>query len=593
MTFSFLTVVLPIFCVLLALGLTVAALRRANRHWLVGRIVAGWLACVGLWAMAQPPTHTVRQAAGTAILLTPGYQPDSLRQLLQKLGPATPVYRYGKAMGDTPAVRQVAALLERQPPLHRLHILGNGLPPAEAYALPANRLVIHSPAVFHGIQTASWPHQLTTGQPFWVEGSMSKSATTSWVVLRAAGVPQDSVRLSPGSTAFRLQMIPRTTGPAVFELALRQNQTILAVEPLPVEVLPAQPMRVLLLSSVPSFEFKFLKNHLAARQHVVGLRVGVSRNIVQTELVNQTAHALAPLTNPLLSRYDIVVADAGSMPTLSAGEVSSLRAAVQQQGLGLIVLAEGQLLPTAMPGRAGFTVRPSAATEPRGLRWSAMPVGKPKAAVAATLQLPASSYALVFDQQQRAVAARHRVGLGQVVVSTVPETFSWLLQNTPAVYDAYWSLLLTAAARPQPVAASWKSMPYWPRPHQSLMLQLSIASFPAVQPVVRAPNSAEAPLVLQQDPRLPEWSTASYWPAVAGWHQVQLTRQPAHWFYVYPDSVWQGPQWLAWQQRRAVQPTLQLRNGPEAYAREVAWPRWWFFILFVVAAGFMWLEEKL
>jgi hypothetical protein len=593
MTFSLPTLVLLAFCVLLALGLTVAAIRRANRHWLAGRIVAGWLACAGLWAMAQPPTHTVRQAAGTAILLTPGYQPDSLRQLLQTLGPATPVYQYGAASGDTPAVRQVAALLERQPPLHRLHILGNGLPPAEADALPASRLVIHAPAVLPGIQTANWPHQLTAGQPFWVEGSLAKSAASSWVVLRVAGTAQDSVRLNPGTTAFRLQMTPRTTGPVVFELVLRQNKTILAVEPLPVEVLPAQPLRVLLLSSAPSFEFKFLKNHLAARQHAVGLRVGVSRNIVQTELVNQTAHALASLTNPLLARYDVVVADAGILSTLSAAEISTLRAAVQQQGLGLIVLAEGRQLPNATPGRAGFTVRPTAATQPRALRWPAMPAGKPTAAVAATLQLPVSSYLLVSDQQQRAVAARHRVGIGQVVVSTVPETFSWLLQNTPAVYDAYWSLLLTAAARPQSAANSWQSEQYWPRPNQPLTLQLSATGFPAASPEVRGPDGATAPLALQQDPRLPEWSTASYWPATAGWHQVQLTRQMPHWLYVYPDSVWQGPQRLAWQQRVAAQPTLQPGHEPNVYAREVTWPRWWFFILFVVAAGFMWLEEKL
>ncbi|WP_303309485.1 hypothetical protein [Hymenobacter sp. BT730] len=592
MTFSLPTVVLPAFCVLLALGLTVAAIRRPNRHWLAGRIVAGWLACAGLWAMAQPPTHTVRQAAGTAILLTPGYQPDSLRQLLQKLGPATPIYRYEKAIGDTPAVRQVAAMFERQLPLHRLHILGNGLPPAEADALPANRLVIHPPAVLPSIQTAGWPHQLTTGQPFWVEGRLAKSAATSWVVLRMAGVPQDSVRLSPGNAAFRLQTIPRTTGPAVFELVLRQNQNILAVEPLPVEVLPAQPLRVLLLSSAPSFEFKFLKNHLAARQHAVGLRVGVSRNTVQTELVNQTAHAMASLNSLLLSRYDVVVADAGILSALSA-EVSSLRAAVQKQGLGLIVLAEGQQLPTAMPGRAGFTLRPIAATEPRGLRWPGMPAGKPTAAVTATLQLPASTYSLVSDQQQRVVVARHRVGLGQVVVSTVPETFSWLLQNTPAVYDAYWSLLLTAAARPQPVAASWKSQPYWPRPNQPLTLQLSATGFPATPPVVRAPSGNTAPLALEQDSHLPEWSTAKYWPATAGWHQVQLAQQPPNWVYVYPDSVWPGPQRLAWQQRLTTQPSLQPGNGPHTYTREVAWPRWWFFILFVAAAGFMWLEEKL
>ncbi|MBD2767717.1 hypothetical protein IC235_07405 [Hymenobacter sp. BT664] len=92
------------------------------------------------------------------------------------------------------------------------------------------------------------------------------------------------------------------------------------------------------------------------------------------------------------------------------------------------------------------------------------------------------------------------------------------------------------------------------------------------------PLAAGAPgrVALRQDSRLPEWSTALYWPATAGWHQVRGPGRTVHQFYVFPSSAWLGPE--LWERQQAAR-----QRSATA----------WFFGLFLLAGGFLWLEEKL
>jgi hypothetical protein len=97
---------------------------------------------------------------------------------------------------------------------------------------------------------------------------------------------------------------------------------------------------------------------------------------------------------------------------------------------------------------------------------------------------------------------------------------------------------------------------------------------------------------LRRDAYLPEWSTTTYWPAKAGWQQVQRPGQAAQWFYVFEERAWQGPE----AQRRAQSALRWLAStmsSPSTQTSQTNWSAGWFFVLFVLAAGFLWLEEKL
>lgn len=589
-----------VFCLLLAGGLTLAAVRRPNRQRLLPRLLAGWLAVLAVWWLAYPLRHNVAAAGAETIVLTPGYQPDNLRQLLRKLGPATALWRYGFANSDadTPSIRSLLLLRERNPDLRRLHVLGQGLPVAALPELGPLRLLSHQHATVRGFRQASWNHQVEVGQRLLAEGSFAAaSAQPVWLSLRRAGRPADSVQLPAGKGAFRLQTLPKTAGLAVYQLVARQGSRVLATEPVPVEVTAAQPLRVLLLSSMTSFELTTLKNHLATGQHRVALRTGLSRGLAQTEFLNQPAHDLTRLSGVLLARYDVVVADAGTMAACAPSEIQVLREALRTTGLGLVLLAEPAPLPRALPARASFTVvpRPAAATnQPRPIRLPEA-TGLATTLIPATLRLAAAARPLVTDGQRQAVVATQRLGLGSVTVSVLPQTYPWVLQGAGSTYAAYWSLLLRAAARPRLSVAQWQVVAAWPRTHEPVSLRLTSAMVPAQQPIVARPQQATpVPLALAQAALLPEWQAGEFWPDHAGWHQVRLNGQPPYSFYVFAAHDWPGPEQM--QRQQAARAYLQPGSSSLPFSGAITsmpYPAAWFFGLFLLAAGFLWLEEKI
>ncbi|MDF7809855.1 hypothetical protein [Hymenobacter sp. YC55] len=594
--------VLLVGCLLLAVGVSVAAWRRPDTRRRAARLLAGLLAVAGLWLMAYPPQRTVAEPQAEAILLTDGYQPDTLRALLGRFGARTRVWRFSLSSSqptsaDTPTVSSLTTVREQMPTLRRLHLLGRGLPSAVLPALGAVRLVQHGSSPYVGFRNTHWNRTLEVGQPLLLEGYFASLAARkpgpTWVRLQVAGATRDSVRLPAGHGAFRLRYVPKTAGRMVATVSAGPSRQLLAKEPVPVEVVPTRPLRVLLLAVTPSFELKFLKNHLAARQHAVAWRAGISRGLTQTEFSNQPTTDLSRLTPTLLARYDVLVTEASALAALPAAEAQTLRAAQRTAGLGIVVLAESAALPAVVPGRTEMrlVVQNSSLNRPQRINWPDAPPAS--TLVPGTLTLAGVARPLVtLASSGAAVVASQRIGLGNVVISTLPETYAWLLQNASSTYESYWSRVLSAAARPAAPTTRWTLVDPWPRPQLPLPLRLS-GSFPTQQPVVAgATNAPLARLPLQQDPALPEWSTTTYWPTAPGWHQLQLSGQPTQWFYVFAASDWQGPEL----QRRSQSAIPWLTTAAEplpALERTEPWPVGWFFALFVLAAGFLWLEEKL
>ena len=576
------------------------AWRRPRKRQRATRLLASLAAVAALWLSAFPPLRHLPAIRTEAILLTPGYSPDTLQQLRRQLGMGTSVWTYGDA--DQPAnARPLASLLtlaEQRPALHRLHILGHGLPAAELALLNSLAVRLHSGAPFGGFATAFWPATLSLGEILRLEGTVVAPGrpAAAWVVLYAAGAGRDSVRLPAGGGPFRLHYQPKAAGLATYELRLRRPGQPLLAEPVPVEITtPALPA-VLLLTATPSFEFKYLKNYLAEAHYPVALRTSVSRGLVQTDFVNQPAQSLDRLTPVLLARYAVVVADAATLAALSATETLALQAALRAGRLGLVTLAEAAPLPRTAPAHADFMVQPrpaSVATQP--LIWPDAP-GEARAALPAQLQANSALRALITGPRQLLLAASRRVGLGFAVVSVVPETFHWGLQGHTAVYASFWNQLLTAAVPPAPAAASWHAGSRWPRPAQPLTLHLA-GAFPTTPPTVAALAGGPAVrLALRQDTRLPEWSTAQFWPDTAGWHQVRGPGRISHSFYVYPPTAWLGPEYQERQQAVAQRSAeTQAPKAAEITPATVTepWPAGWFFGLFLLAAGYLWLEEKL
>ncbi len=584
-------------CLLLGFGLTASAWQRPRRRQRVARAAAGALAAGALWLTAYPPLRAVPAARAEAILLTTDYQPDTLRQVLRRLGAGTPVWRADGVAGPAGSqpLGSLLALAEQRPALRRLHVLGRGLPTGDLPQLGALALQVHAPPAFTGFQSAAWTRRVVLGERLAVEGTVNApTGGPAWLGLQAAGAVRDSVRVPAGGGRFRLRYRPKAAGLALFALVLRQAGRPARTEPVPAQIVAAPRPPVLLLSAAPSFEFKFLRNHLAGQPRAVALRTGISRGLVQTEFLNQPAHSLDRLTPALLARYAVVVADAVAIAGLSASENQALRGAVQAGRLGLVLLADAAPLPANAPATAGFAVEPRPATGPQPLAWPDAPAAV-RAALPAALRPTADLRPLVRGPAGALAAAGRRTGLGTVVVSVVPETFRWALQGQAGAYASFWNRLVAAATPPAPAGPAWALATAWPRARAPVALRLAAgALLPTAPPTVRPLAGGPAvQLPLRQDTRLPEWSTAMFWPAAAGWHRAQGPGKASFAFYVYDARDWQGPEY---QQRQLAAALRAAAPAPRPTAPAEAWQPWpagWFFGLFLLAAGYLWAEEKL
>jgi len=585
---------------LLALLLTVLALRRHDSRRRFLRVAASLTATAGLGLAAFPPTKiSVLPATETAILLTDSYSLDTLRTLQRRLGPAVPVWRYAAiAATDTPTVQNPAAIWQLSPGLQNLHVLGRGLPVVDVAALSGIQLLGHTDARPLGFQQAAWSAETKLGQSWVVEGQFEAAGTDPvWVTLRAAGIGRDSVQLPTGRGPFRLRFAPKAEGRAVYTLEARRQGQRIAQEPVPVQVFPTRPLRILLLAAAPSFELRFLKNELAAQQHAVALRTGLSRGLTQTEFLNlPNPPALGRLTPALLARFDVILTDASTLADLSGAEAQALQQTIQNGTGGLLLLADGPSLPRQLPGATGFRLLPrsaAVATVAQPIQWPEAPT-QATALLPATLELRPDMQPLVLGPQRLPVAAARRLGQGRVVVTTITESFPWLLQNQPLVYGAYWSRLLTAATPPRTAAITIQPLSRWPRPNIPILLRTDGAT--SQQLNVQAPNAAPVRIALRQDANVPEWATGTYWPAAAGWHEAHLGTT-SQWMYVYAPTDWQSPihqeQQLAAKQAVSDGRTLARASSASAQVQHATWPRWWGYALFLLGAGLLWLEEKL
>ena len=115
-----------------------------------------------------------------------------------------------------------------------------------------------------------------------------------------------------------------------------------------------------------------------------------------------------------------------------------MRQAVRAAGLGLLLLPDATApLPAQLPGRAAFRLQPrpaATASAPLPLAWPDAPA-RLMALVPATVA-PSSALRPVVLAAQQPVADTQRLGLGEVLITTAGETYTWLLQNNAAAYDA-------------------------------------------------------------------------------------------------------------------------------------------------------------
>lgn len=568
-------------CLLLSIYLVYKELKRKNRAFLVWRILASVTLSAALAAMVLPISYTVKQQSRLAELhlVTAGKADLPAKTSLFTLDSAL-ISAQVKYLPD------LAYYLKAHPEIKKIHIYGYGLAENELQRLNQYELSFSASAKPSGIVASHWSPVLKSAMPLQVSGKYHNSSnSTVKLLLEGMGSGQDSVLIGAGREAtFALKAYPKQSGQAVYHLIALQNKDTLSKEPVPFSVAPQQDLKVMVLAASPDFEYRFLKNWLFENQYKMMLRTRISKDKFSADFLNTAEISLASIQESTLKDVDLLIVDEEELNDLTANE----RALVAQQvaaGMGLIMRISDAKGSNRLINFERYEVPFNAA--PLKLEAGQNIAGLP---FSPTLYLKANAQdqPLLQDHEGRILVSSTISGMGVVVGSSLTGTYQWQLANEKASYANFWAMLFAHAAKKEQLKYSLELSPRFAVAGQQNRLIID-----GVDEKVPEVKVNDIKLKWRQNMELPfEWD-ATFWPSKSGWQAFKLADETIP-FYVYEPGDWQS---LKQSELLAVNEQFkqvkQLDNSKleeSTHRREIS--KWWFFILFLLSASFLWFEQR-
>lgn len=573
---------------------------RENKTWLVWRILASILSVASLLALALPITWQRKSTTNTdkkAVLLTEGFNRDSVDRFMQSQKNVVPVFTFDETMVS--AARYQPSLLTKANTLteagvQQLHVFGFGLMDEEMEKMNHPAIFFHaSPTT--GVTTIHWTSVLKRGERFYLQGRINNSfAYPVKIKLSAFQATLDSIMIpAKENKTFQLSTIPKHTGRSVYNFSVLNKRDTLETAIVPIEVKEADPLKILIIASSPDFENKFLKNWLADQEYEVVIRTTISKNKFHQQFLNTNALNVERISVSLLEKFDVIMADASALAAISKQELITLQSAISQRKKGLIIKADSNSLRTSFIS-GFFPVLKIEAIQHQ--RISLVPGDSMYKLPALDIELPLTIRALqgtqplVTDQRDRVFVNSVLYGGGKIILTTIPNSFNWALSGNQESYAAFWSELLNTAATTKEMEESWSTYPALPEINKPVVISLRTNN--ASIPIAEVEG---ATIHLKNDPDLSfNWS-GTFWPVKEGWQTgVQLNGHIFYW-YSFKKDHWKNVK--AYERVTRTKQRLTMKAGEGASNQkkisEIAtFPKIYFFLIFLLCNAFVWLENK-
>ncbi len=573
--------------------------RRANRRQRLLRIAAVLLATAALALMAEPPPRPSAHLLEAA-LWTGGA--GSIR-LPDGVTAAFALPEAETRPASAQVITDVAALRRRHPELRKLHVFGQGLNAFEARALRGLRIEgipwVQEPTGFTFVRAAP---EVVLGQPWPVQGRVVETPAAATIEL--AGAEGMTTGTVSAEGRFSVASPPAAAlGRFMYHLRLRDGDTVVADEMIGVSVVPPAVPRLLVLESAPRLDTARLKRWYAELGGTLAARTQIGRQRSRDAALGEARADFAQLDAAVLAGFDLVIADGGALSALSADERESLRIAIIEKGLGVLILGDA----AAAASLATFQLEPVASPEPGAIerlvrpRWSGMTtrIEAPIPAEPFAIKLAADQRALALDAQEHVLVAATTLERGRVALTLLRDTWRWPQANEPAAFAAYWSHLLSELARPAPATkVTWSfaqedTLPAFVDQPLDLICVAEAAEVRGPATIRAGDTSMVLPLAQQPDDSR-RWR-GTFWPRESGWHRVALGgggREFA--FFVSERNAWQARQVA---RRKEATERLEAEPGEVSSESPNDAPKqpekWLLFAAFAAAAGYLWAERRL
>ncbi|MDQ6814776.1 MAG: hypothetical protein M3040_13650 [Bacteroidota bacterium] len=588
---------------LLLLFLLFKEVKRPNKARLTGRVLSTIFAVLSLACIALPITYHSTQSIAInheAVLLTDGFNRDSVKRFLSSRSNDIPVVKMEKDLKDAAALNALYVpharfLTQRYPDINTFHVFGFGLEKNELDFLKNVSVVFHPAAPLSGITSINWNHKILSGQKLFIQGSFSNATSVkAKLVLSSFDATIDSLFVPVGiHQKFELTAIPISRGRAVYAITAMAAKDTLEKEVVPVQVEQGEPLKVLLLSSSPDFETRFLKDLLSQQGFKVVSRTTISKNKFVKDFLNTTAFPVEHITAAVLDKFDVAIVDAGELKSMQRSELVALQTQVARKSMGLIVRAD-----SSAAGSFYASMFPLIAGEnnpvPLHLSFSDSTGNMPLITTGNLLFIRdhPGTLTLVTDAKSRSVASMSLYGSGKIIVTTLTNTYSWALSGFQSDYYSFWSRLLNKATVKSAASEAWSLLPALPQINQPVQLQVQTNS--ADNPKAQVGVTS---VYMAQDEYLPYQWSGTYYPVKAGWQTgIELNGDPFFWF-AYDKNDWKNiraAEKIA-DMRKHIQDNThalaKVENKVKTLESEI--PKAIFLATFLLFAGYLWLENKM
>lgn len=537
---------------------------------LVGLIAVSALAMIAL----QPNIEKGQQISYTAILST-GYQKKDLDSLQS-------VHKNLKIRSYTPGMDLTHDIQRGQ----EVFVLGQGLQPFDVWQLDRASVHFLEGTKPIGVSRLTYTQKNVVGNDFVVSGEYHKASKGQQLVLTGPGdSPLDSVELKPMEIQrFDLKTIHPVAGKYVYSLIEKDSVgNVMSSAPLAVQISERDQLNILIINQFPSFETKYLKNFLAESGHVVKVRSQVSKGRYKYEYFNTERKSPITFTSKTLNEIDLLIIDATSLQQVSRSTRQLLETAIAEEGLGVFVQADEDMYSLNMP-LLNFSFDKENTKEVVFDVYPNTNFRKHPFLFRNEVLLES-----VLQSESLIITAYKRSGEGRIGTTVLQNTYELILEGKDQEYQSIWSNAISSIAKRKSLETHWK---------QSEMMVYQDAPFHfeitanQENPLVKSTEGFSIPLARDID--LKEVWRGTTFPRKQGWNGLMLNQDSTEVFNFY---VLDTSQWTSLQAFKNIRKNKRYFNQQEKSTNKIATRKpiepWWFFIVFLLAMSFLWLEPKL
>ncbi|MBZ9651427.1 hypothetical protein [Psychroflexus montanilacus] len=549
--------------------------KTSGRKHLILKIFLSLLAVTSLALLALKPAVPKEIKEGRVIIITEHYNQNQLDSLKKE-------YRKSKVL-DYRKEKALSGLTDSK----EIFVLGSGVNVYDLWQLENTPVTYFPGEEVTGLIKLNYKQDPQVGKRLHVRGRFSNPKPGNRLVLEdAAGTALDSVVFdAEDHINFELSTDLKVSGNYVFSLSEKDSiGKVLNQNPLPLKVKEAKTLRILILNAYPTFEIKYLKNFLAELGHEVIVKNRITTGRFKFEFFNTERQNIGRLNSSNLDDFDLLILDSESTKALSRSEQNAVQKSMRASGLGILMLGEANAL-TNLGDFSVFEFQRVSATEVVLDDLDGVTVGRQPFQIKNDFGVED-----IHRSNSSIVSGYQRMEQGRLGVTLLENTWELQLEGKQEAYQHIWTDIVEQLSKRNSEMLTCQPEKLFAFKDEPFTFQIRTS---LDDPRVLDQNHRLLPL--KQDLTLAEVWSGKTFPKESGWQKLRVEQDSTFAFdyFVHNPEDWQTVK--AYQNSLENQEFFQKESVIDKDFKKspIAINPIWFYVLFLLAIGGLWLEPKL